>query len=163
MLDGLTNLDYILLVFLLINGIRGISRGGVGKLCDFAAWIGAILGAIWLYPIFYGTALTYLGDGLNAQIVTVIGLLIILMIVLSLVSYWVSHQVRQNIHIPFDRTFGFIWGVFHGIVIIMAAFVGIKIFLHVTAAPEWLGSARSYSLMLRLDGIIEHFIPNNFR
>ncbi|MDI9349985.1 MAG: CvpA family protein [Candidatus Symbiobacter sp.] len=163
MFDGMTKFDYILAAIILVFGLRGIARGGIGKLCDFAAWIGAGYGVIWFYPTVYKFTAAQMGHGLNAEIVTVVGLLIVLMVLLSIIGYWATHQLRQKIEIPFDRSLGFVGGVLQGAVTVMAAYIVVKWVFQMTTPPAWLGEAKIYPWLMHVSEMVMRYFPTDFR
>ncbi|MCX8506946.1 MAG: CvpA family protein [Alphaproteobacteria bacterium] len=162
MLDEMTKLDYGLAIFLLFFGLRGMTRGGIGKLCDFAVWVGAVYGVIFFYPMIYSYIAERLDDGLNAEIVTVIGLLLSFFIGLSMIAYWLTHQLNQQVKLPLDRTLGFLFGLMQGIVLVVAAFVVLKIAFKLNSPPEWLGEAKSYPWLKHAGDIALHYVPSKY-
>ena len=115
--------DLIVIAILLVSALLAFSRGFVRELLSVAVWVGAI------FATLYGFA--YVEEYTSQWISTVwlswtaasVTIFIPTLIILALISHVLSGQVRDSALGAVDRSLGFLFGLFRGVIIVCLAYL----------------------------------------
>ena len=151
--------DLIVIAILLVSALLAFSRGFVRELLSVAVWVGAI------FATLYGFA--YVEEYTSQWISTVwlswtaasVTIFIPTLIILALISHVLSGQVRDSALGAVDRSLGFLFGLFRGVIIVCLAYLLIAWILPKEEQPEWLRSARTIPLVEKGAGLLLQLVP----
>ena len=83
------------------------------------------------------------------------------LIILALISHVLSGQVRDSALGAVDRSLGFLFGLFRGVIIVCLAYLLIAWILPKEEQPEWLRSARTIPLVEEGAGLLLQLAPED--
>ncbi len=156
-MDGLpiNGLDLAVGIVLLISALLAFMRGFVHEVLSIAAWIGALLAAI------YGTALLQpishdiipLAWAADAAAAVVIFLAVVF--VLSMVTHALAKTIQASALNNLDRTLGFVFGIARAMVILAVGLLLMNWLMDVQDRPDWMAKAKTLPLIeLTADGMV---------
>lgn len=152
-------LDVILIAIMLISGFLAMVRGFTREVLSIFSWAVAAVAALYLTPKYANLLEPYIGNPSITQIVFAAGVFIVTLIVVSLITFRISDSVLDSRVGALDRTFGFIFGLARGFLLVAIVFI-----LFTALArdqPEWVRNARSYPILQRTQVAIESLLPMN--
>lgn len=120
-------LDVVLALIALLAGLRGFFRGFVTEFLSMAAIILGIAAAV-IFSAPLATLLSRYFDGsLWIQIITFLGLFILVYIVVKLLEGVLHNGVEKLRLKNLDRTLGFLLGIFEGVLVISVILIVLDI------------------------------------
>ncbi len=152
-------LDVILIAIMLISGFLAMVRGFTREVLSIFSWAMAAVAALYLTPKYASMLDPYISNPSIAQIVFAAGVFILTLIVVSLITFRISDSVLDSRVGALDRTFGFIFGLARGFLLVAIVFI-----LFTALArdqPSWVLNARSYPILQRTQVAIESLLPTN--
>ena len=152
-------LDVILITVMLISGFLAMVRGFTREVLSIFSWAMAAVAALYLTPKYSGMLSPYINNPSIAQIAFAAGVFIVTLIVVSLITFRISDSVLDSRVGALDRTFGFIFGLARGFLLVAIVFI-----LFTALArdqPDWVRNARSYSILQSTQVAIESLLPAN--
>jgi membrane protein required for colicin V production len=160
----MTWVDLVVLAVLGVSGLLAFSRGLVREVLGLAAWIGAILIAVWALPLVRPQFQQWLGEktpwvdpaGFGSVF---LGSLIILMIL----SRWFSSMVRASVIGGLDRTLGLVFGLARGAALVVIAYIIAGMVVQVDRWPEVVLHSQSVWPVYRGAAWIVEHIPEDHR
>lgn len=156
--SGLNPVDIVVIVVLLISALMAFARGFVREVLSMAAWVGAAIGTLYLFPV----AAPYLRQHIDTQYVadgvTILGLFTGLMIAFSLVTHTISDRVQQSSLSAVDRSLGFAFGIVRGAVLLSLAYM-FALWLW-PEQPTWLAQAKARPFLATGAETLRDLIPD---
>jgi len=152
-------LDVILITVMLISGFLAMVRGFTREVLSIFSWAMAAVAALYLTPKYSGMLSPYINNPSIAQIAFAAGVFVVTLIVVSLITFRISDSVLDSRVGALDRTFGFIFGLARGFLLVAIVFI-----LFTALArdqPDWVRNARSYSILQKTQVAIESLLPAN--
>jgi membrane protein required for colicin V production len=152
-------LDVILIAIMLISGFLAMVRGFTREVLSIFSWAVAAVAALYLTPKYATLLEPYVGNPSIAQIAFAAGVFILTLIVVSLITFRISDSVLDSRVGALDRTFGFLFGLARGFLLVAIVFI-----LFTALArdqPDWVRNARSYSILQQTQVAIESLLPMN--
>ena len=152
-------LDVILIAIMLISGFLAMVRGFTREVLSIFSWAMAAIAALYLTPKYATLLEPYVGNPSIAQIAFAAGVFILTLIVVSLITFRISDSVLDSRVGALDRTFGFIFGLARGFLLVAIVFI-----LFTALArdePTWVRNAQSYAILQKTRIAIESLLPMN--
>jgi membrane protein required for colicin V production len=152
-------LDVILITVMLISGFLAMVRGFTREVLSIFSWAMAAVAALYLTPKYSGLLSPYINNPSIAQIAFAAGVFVVTLIVVSLITFRISDSVLDSRVGALDRTFGFIFGLARGFLLVAIVFI-----LFTALArdqPDWVRNARSYAILQSTQVAIESLLPAN--
>jgi membrane protein required for colicin V production len=152
-------LDVILIAIMLISGFLAMVRGFTREVLSIFSWAMAAIAALYLTPKYATLLEPYIGNPSIAQIAFAAGVFILTLIVVSLITFRISDSVLDSRVGALDRTFGFIFGLARGFLLVAIVFI-----LFTALArdePTWVRNAQSYAILQKTRIAIESLLPMN--
>jgi membrane protein required for colicin V production len=152
-------LDVILIAIMLISGFLAMVRGFTREVLSIFSWAMAAIAALYLTPKYASLLEPYVGNPSIAQIAFAAGVFILTLIVVSLITFRISDSVLDSRVGALDRTFGFIFGLARGFLLVAIVFI-----LFTALArdePTWVRNAQSYAILQKTRIAIESLLPMN--
>jgi membrane protein required for colicin V production len=126
----MTWVDIVVLSVLAISGLLAFLRGFVREVLGIGAWVGAVVVAIWGYPLAYPQFDRWLsGSPELVTPVTYAALGLVTLIVLLFVSHQIGNLVRGSVLGGLDRTLGLAFGLVRGAAIVVVAYIVVPMVL----------------------------------
>jgi membrane protein required for colicin V production len=150
-------LDIILIVIMLVSGFLAMVRGFTREVLSIFSWAMAAVAALYFTPRYYEVLSPYIDNPSIAQIAFAAGVFIVTLIIVSLITFRISDKVLDSRVGALDRTFGFIFGLARGFLLVAIVFI-----LFTALArdqPEWVRNARSYPILQQTQVAIESLLP----
>lgn len=154
-------LDVILIVIMLLSGFLAMVRGFTREVLSIFSWAVAALAALYLTNNlgYWQTLSPYIDNELYAKFVFGIGVFIITLILVSLITFRISDRVLDSRVGALDRTLGFLFGLARGFLFVAIVFILFSALAR--DQPEWIKSARSFSILQQTQLAIESLLPMN--
>ena len=152
-------LDVILIAIMLISGFLAMVRGFTREVLSIFSWAMAAVAALYLTPKYANLLDPYISNPSIAQIAFAALVFIVTLIVVSLITFRVSDSVLDSRVGALDRTFGFVFGLARGFLLVAIVFI-----LFTALArdqPDWVRNARSYPILESTQRAIESLLPMN--
>jgi membrane protein required for colicin V production len=152
-------LDVILIAIMLISGFLAMVRGFTREVLSIFSWAVAAVAALYLTPKYANLLEPYVGNPSIAQIAFAAGVFILTLIVVSLITFRISDSVLDSRVGALDRSFGFIFGLVRGFLLVAIVFILFNALAR--DQPEWVRNARSYPILQSTQVAIESLLPMN--
>jgi membrane protein required for colicin V production len=117
-------IDIALIAVLVIAGLGGFLRGFVQSVLAIAAWVGAVLVTMYVFPYAAPLARRYISLRIAADIAAGAVLFIGSLVVLAVVRNAIARMIRGSALSALDRSLGFVFGVIFGAVLLCVAYFG---------------------------------------
>lgn len=156
--SSLNPVDVAVVTVLLISALMAFARGFVREVLSVAAWIGAALATLWLFPLAAPYTRVYISTQYVADGVTILGVFTLSLIALSVVTSTISGKVQESSLSAIDRSLGFAFGVVRGAVLVSLAYL-FAAWLW-PEQPVWLREAKAKPFLETGADILRGFLPN---
>jgi len=161
-LATLGGLDIGVGVILLLSAVIAYARGLVHEILAVAAWVGAIVAAMYGFPYLRPIARKWIEIELVADFGTGIVIFVVVLVFLSLITRKISKKVKDSALNAVDRSLGFLFGLARGALIAVIAYIGLGLLYPGEDQPEWITKARSVELLKPGAVMLTALIPENF-
>jgi membrane protein required for colicin V production len=151
--------DLIVIAVLLVSALLAFSRGFVRELLSVAGWVGAIFATLYGFSYVKPYTRQWISIDILADATTGVAIFIATLIALTLISNALTGQVRDSALGAVDRSLGFLFGLFRGVIIVCLAYLLITWILPKEEQPEWLRSARTIPLVEGGAGLLRQLVP----
>lgn len=156
----MTYLDWILLAILGISFVIGAWRGLVFEVLSVFVWVAAFLAAQWFAPyVAAKLPLTDVADALKHLIA-----FILIFITVAFVAGLINSLIKKLISAvglrPVDRSLGAIFGLFRGVILLLAMTVVVHM-TQIRTHPDWQASAGAGILTSTLQKL-KPLLPQQF-
>ena len=153
----LANLDWIILVILLMSTILSAFRGFVREALALGSWILAVIVARWFAPILSMHLSPYI-EMASARTLMAYGILIIgTLIVCGLLTRVLSELIRVSGLSATDRLLGMMFGFLRGALLVLLGVTALHYLTPVAQDPWWQAS-RLVPLVLDLLNVIKPMV-----
>ena len=158
-------IDIAALAVLVLSAAFGLARGFVREVLSLAAWIGASVLCVQLFPLVDPTARRLVENTALADIAAYAAAFLVLLILFSIVAGVIGRLVQRSLVGGIDRALGLLFGVVRGVVIVIAAYIGGGLLLPVGQWPGMVRQARTAPLayqgaMWAVSLVPEHLRPH---
>jgi membrane protein required for colicin V production len=151
--------DLIIISVLLVSALVAFSRGFLRELLSVAGWVGAIFATLYGFSYAKSYARQWISPDILADAATGSTIFIATLIAVNLISNVLTDQVRDSALGAMDRSLGFLFGLFRGVIIVCFAYLLVARILPKEEQPEWLRSARTLPLVEESANILLELIP----
>ncbi len=117
--------DFVVLAVVLVSGLVGVLRGLVREVLGVAAWIAAawVASPYGLFPYVVPWVRKQVSDPGVGDIVAFGGVFLVALVVLWIIVGAISSRVRGSALGGLDRTFGLVFGIVRGAVLLAATYI----------------------------------------
>ena len=140
---SVTIFDGLVIGITLISALLALFRGFVREVFSIGSWVIAAIAAIYLYQPLMPTAQTYISQPIIAQGAVIAGVFLITLIIVSYISAKISDFILDSRAGPLDRTLGFLFGAFRGLLLCVVAMAFVSWFVSESQMPDWIASAKT--------------------
>ena len=155
--------DLAVLVVIALSAVFAFARGFVREALSIAAWVGAVIIALYGFRFAYAVAVRFVTTPLLADLVAGVGLFLISLIGLTILTGFLARFVHSSALSPIDRTLGLIFGVVRGAVLVSLAYLVLDISVPQTDRPGWLRDAKSEPLLAQGAGLLRGMLPESLQ
>lgn len=156
-----TWLDIIVIVFMLISGLLAMARGFTRELLSILSWAAAAVAAVVFFPRFQPMAREALDPKWLADIALIVGIFVVVLVVVSFVTIRIGDKVLDSRVGALDRSFGFIFGLGRGLVLVVIGYLFFVWLVPETDHPEWVSEAKTQPLLDRTGEIVLSVLPED--
>ncbi|HQS83500.1 MAG: hypothetical protein B7Y25_01120 [Alphaproteobacteria bacterium 16-39-46] len=134
--------DLGIIALILISGLVGFARGFTRETLGLLSWGGALVLALMWGDLLKPFLTPYISSTLVVDILSGAILFFISLLILVLLSKGISSQIKGSLLAGLDRSFGFLFGLIRGVVLIILAYLALTFFLNPSMWPQTLTSSR---------------------
>jgi membrane protein required for colicin V production len=156
-------LDLAVVAILVLSGLFAFARGFVKEALSIVAWAGAAFAAYYAFPAARRFVGGFMPEGPVADGVAAVGLFVVALIVLSLVASAISRRVKHSSLSALDRTFGLLFGLARGALIVCLAYIALAWLLPPGQQPRWMAQARTLPLLASGAETLRQLMPSPLR
>lgn len=158
-----TWIDIVVLVFMLISGMLAMARGFTREVLSILSWVAAALAALWLFPRFQDQARAMISDGPKwlADIILVFGIFLITLIIVTFITVKIADRVLDSRIGALDRTFGFLFGLARGLIIVVIAYLFFVWLVPEESMPDAVKEARARPVLDATGEMIRRILPED--
>ncbi len=140
--QDLTAFDIGILIIVGLSTILAFSRGFATVALSLAAWVVSFVVSVFGFTFFRPYGRDLISNEALADIVTLVGVFIIVLIILKLVAGMIGKSVKDSPLGFLDRSLGALFGLLRGIVIVSLLYLGVSVFFNTDKLPEWVKDAK---------------------
>lgn len=154
-----TLFDLIVGGIVLLSTLLALSRGAVREALGLAAWIGAIVAALYAFEPVRPMVLEAVGNELLADAATLAVVFFVPLLVLKIVAGMLARAVAGSALGPVDKLLGLFFGFARGALIVCAAYLVGSVIIAEKQQPEWVTTAVSQPYVAKGGDWIAQFLP----
>ena len=155
--------DIVVIAIILVSALFAFIRGFVREVLSVAAWVVAIVAAIFGFPFLRPIVGRHIEIGPVADAVTAISIFLVALVIASIVSHLLSRNVQTSNFRALDRSLGLLFGVARGALVVCALFLLADWFFPPDERPVWITQARTLPLVQQgateLKELVKDFLP----
>jgi membrane protein required for colicin V production len=141
-LDDLYVLDIVVAAVVLLSAWMAYSRGFVREAFSLGTWIGAVAVTFYFYPQASVFAREHIQTQFAADLAAGAGLFIGSFFVLRMIGGAVAEAIASSEHNTLDRSAGFLFGLFRGMLLAVVAYTAFTWFVPEDEQPAWVTDAK---------------------
>jgi len=159
----ITWLDLIVLAFMLISALLAMARGFTREVLSILSWVVAALAALWLFPRYQDEARALLEGSprLLADVLLIFTIFLVTLIVVTFITIRVADKILDSRVGALDRSFGFVFGLVRGLIIVVIAYLFFTWLVPETSQPDWVREARSRPILDATGEAIRRMLPED--
>lgn len=152
--------DLAVIAVIVMSGVIAFFRGLVHEVLAIAAWVGAVLIAIYGFPLARPFLRDLIDMKLVADLATGASLFVINLLVLTAITRTLAKLVKGSALNAVDRSLGFVFGLARGAFLVALAWMGATWVIPDTEYyPDWILAAKTLPLVRQAAVQIERAIP----
>lgn len=156
-------IDIAALAILILSALFGLVRGFVRELLGLAAWVGAALLCVQLFPYLQGPARQMIANTAVADIAAYAVGFLVLVILFSLLAGVIGGVVQKSLLRGVDRVLGVVFGTARGAVLMVALYIVGNLLVPVGQWPGVVRGARATPLAYRGAEWVVSLVPEHLR
>jgi membrane protein required for colicin V production len=154
-------LDVILILIMLISAFLAMLRGLTREMLSIMSWALAALAALFFYQLYRDRVRALIEPQILADAVLIGVVFLIVLLVVSLITVRLSNRVLDSRVGAVDRTFGFVFGLVRGLILVVIAYELMAAIVPKESLPRWVTEARSLPVIERTGRAIISLLPDN--
>jgi membrane protein required for colicin V production len=159
----LTTLDYIYIGLILVSTIWASIRGGVYETVATLSWVIAAIAARFVSPLLDGLFQGWFNlteSTIGTLVASYFLVFFVILVIFGIFNQKLRDRVQDSMLNVTDHTFGIVFGIIRGIVVMGLVYWGLLWYYSDTSLPSYMTSARTRPVMqLTADKIDDWFIP----
>ena len=155
--------DIAAIALLVLSALFGLVRGFVREALGLAAWVGAGLLCVQIFPYLRGPARQMISNTAIADIAAYAVGFLVLVILFSLLAGVIGGVVQKSLLRGVDRVLGFVFGAARGAVLTIALYIVGNLLVPVGQWPGAVRGARATPLAYRGAEWIVSLVPERLR
>jgi len=159
-LSHLNAVDLGVFVVILLSGALALYRGFVREVLSLAAWAGAGIATVYLYPLLRPWMHEHVKSEFGADALTGLTLFCLALAVLIPLGYIISGLVKGRALTAIDRSIGFIFGLARGALVVCLLFlITLWVWPDEKKEPDILSQARTRPFMAAGAETLKDLLP----
>jgi membrane protein required for colicin V production len=154
-------LDVLLVLMMLISGFLAMLRGLTREMLSIMSWALAAIAGLFIYPLYRDNVRALIQPDILADAVLIATVFVIVLILVSLITVRLSDRVLDSRVGALDRTFGFVYGLARGLILVVIAYELLVLIVPKEGLPSWVTEARSLSVIESTGKAIISLLPDN--
>jgi len=160
----MNTLDLIVVAVILLSAAFAFARGFIREVLSIAAWVGAAFATIYGYAYAAPAAESFLPKGPFANAAAAAVVFIVALILLTIVTSLLARRVARTGLSPFDRLFGFVFGLVRGAIVVVLGYLALAWYMPADKPrPDWVTQARSLPFLQQGADTLMAWIPEGWR
>ncbi|WP_374763966.1 CvpA family protein [Yunchengibacter salinarum] len=155
--DTLTAFDAAVLLIVGLSMLFAFSRGFVTVSLSFAAWAGALVATIFGFTLAKPYGRDLISPAELADILVLVALFILSLFLLKSLATFIGGKVKDGPLGMLDRSFGALFGLLRGMVVVSAIFLAFTKIFPGDDEPDWIKGAKTRPLVAWGAGMLEGF------
>ena len=156
---SVTAIDILVAVVILVSAGYAAFRGLVHETFAVLEWVAAAYVALRFTPLLQPLLQGYVSPPWLEWIAVFAGTFLVVLIPLSILSRRLSEVVKKSEVGPIDHTFGLIYGVGRGLVIVGLAYIAFAALVPAENHPDMLTKARLFPLIRNTSDVLRSLTP----
>lgn len=158
----LTLFDIFVLVVVAISLVVAFMRGFVTEVLSLFAWGGAFFATLYGFPLGRAFTRSHIKPDALADTLLFLTLAIVSLILFKLAAGFIGDRVKSSRIGALDRVLGILFGLFRGLLVVCIAYMVISWIIPRHKQPDWIGQARSRSLIEHGSSFLRSLLPAEF-
>jgi membrane protein required for colicin V production len=158
-------LDLILGGIMLLSALLALTRGFTREVLSLVSW--GLAAAAGLFAAFNAELVAFTLDYVQSDVIARIAaggaVFLVVLIVLSIISVRVADWVLDSAAGPFDRTFGLVYGLARGLLLVAIAYLFYVWLVPPEKREDWVRNARSLAVIESTGEFVTEFLPADIR
>src|SRR6266550_4617088 len=156
---SVTAIDILVVAVILVSAGYAAFRGLVHETFAVLEWVVAAYVALRFTPLFQPLLHDYISPPWLEWIAVFAGTFLVVFVPLSLLSHRLSEVVKKSEVGAMDHTFGLVYGVGRGLVIVGLAYIAFAALVPAENHPEMLAKARLFPLIRNTSDVLRSLAP----
>ena len=156
---SVTAIDILVVVVILVSAGYAAFRGLVHETFAILEWVAAAYVALRFTPLLQPLLQGYISPSWLEWIAVFAGAFLVVFVPLSILSRRLSEMVRKSEVGPIDHTFGLVYGVGRGLVIVGLAYIAFAALVPAENHPDMLTKARLFPLIRSTSDVLRSLTP----
>ena len=161
-----TFLDFIFIAVVLLSSVFGYNGGLVQEAVSIVLWVGTVFLTKYLFPLVEPKFAELFGESsMFSAMSAYVSVFVALIMVLSFINKSFSVKLHSSNFGSVDKSLGFLFGFFRGILIMAVAYVVMLWFIpDASKRPSWINNAKSKPILKVSSMFVSSVLPstNNF-
>ena len=156
-----TILDYVFLIAVLYSAAIAYHKGFIQSLLGFLIWVGAVFVTKYLLPFVEPFYAKFFGKTtFFSNLFSYITVFIVFVMLFSFINKTLAKKIENTNFNSADKTFGFLFGFFRGILVISLFYIIVIWFVpSKNKRPSWVDDAKCKPILKLTTMFIQPFIP----
>lgn len=157
-------LDLAILGIVLVSAFLAFYRGFIREVFSILGWVVAALVTLYTFDYVKPLARELVSERLQivADIGAALAIFLVVLVVVSVGTSWIAKRLHNTDFKPLDRSLGFVFGAFRGLVLLCLAYLLINWGWKLEEQPKWLREARSMPVLAYGAGLLTKLVPDDF-
>ena len=157
---SITLLDGLCVGLVVISAILAMVRGFSREILSIASWVAAAVAAFLFYKELAPYLVSYVGEGVIANIAAAGIIFIVALIIVTLVTMRIADIIIDSRIGPLDRSLGFVFGAARGIIVAAVAVWFLGFFIG-DREVGWIDNAKSKPFLDEVANRLINLLPED--
>lgn len=155
-------LDVILILIMLVSAFLALMRGFTREILSIASWAAAAVAALLVYGSGLRTTMrAEFSQPLIGDAVLVLGTFLVTLFIVGMITARISDAILDSRIGALDRSAGFIFGLFRGLVIVVIGYLFFNWLVQEEKQPTWVREARALPVLKSTGEWIKAQLPSD--
>lgn len=158
---SITILDGIVIAIVLFSSFLAMLRGFSREVLSLISWGIAAISTLFLFKPVLPFVEQYLSNKMIALIATLVIIFVIVLIITSIIAMKISDLIIDSRIGMLDRTFGFVFGAFRGLLIMAISALLVNALVDPGKQSDWLKNATTKPMLDSLGQKVWKILPKD--
>ncbi len=148
---------------LMFSAMMAFTRGFVREMLGIGSWVGSGIVALWAFPVAKPHFRSWIMQPDVADVAALGSSFVVSLLVLSIASGMLGNVVRSSALDGIDRTFGILFGLLRGAVVLAVAYIMAGMVTPPENWPEDVQAARALPIIYQSAVLAVSLLPEEYR